>query len=658
LAGGNNLDSETNILPLLCPKGCDSYELEQVLVGKYCSSSGDRSDPQILLFPGDETRYAVKLIFDKKHRLRAVIAGPLLTDSALSELISQIERQLHTPAARIGNRVLFAALPVTGAFRFKDDFQILPVPENAPRPDFLMADHPFLLQFRFGGSENLSVQQMRMESRARELEMLLVALVANHIHGQRQISHQWVIRPLGDPPRRPRSILCQLGYMFEDSKALVDQFTSITDIPALTFMPPVLTYAQFAVSAGANLLLPDNIEAAIVAYGRLPAQLQTKFINASYWLQHSHSVFQDSRSASYLALVSAVEALMPPPDTGATCPSCKRSVGNGPTRQFKDFLEEFAPTGEQYSGELQHFYEIRSSLAHGGKVLLSDRHFSLGGLENHEDWMRQRRLHEMLRVAIVNWLFKSASEHSRDVGTKLSGITNSNSAMDCEAVARFCLKSLDLRRTTLPDAYFYACLSLCVIDAVFSIGVRYEGVRNVVQRYCEIAGFDRHRTTTSGNEPESLKQLVGRIEEHGPAWFGENVLRNRQRTSTRNGILKSEAVLQFSRVLLDHGVESLRDLQSADVQAIESEILKIPGQRSGISFKYFLMLSGTDELIKPDRMVRRFLTAALNRTVEAAECQHLIDGAITILRRQYRHITPRLLDNLIWTAARDRSRRS
>lgn len=32
------------------------------------------------------------------------------------------------------------------------------------------------------------------------------------------------------------------------------------------------------------------------------------------------------------------------------------------------------------------------------------------------------------------------------------------------------------------EEYGYASLPLCVIDSVFSIGVRYEGVRNVIER--------------------------------------------------------------------------------------------------------------------------------------------------------------------------------
>lgn len=53
-------------------------------------------------------------------------------------------------------------------------------------------------------------------------------------------------------------------------------------------------------------------------------------------------------------------------------------------------------------------------------------------------------------------------------------------------LAEFCktTEGIDLA-ATLPEEFFYNSLDLCVIDAVFSIGVNYSGVKNVVTRYKE-----------------------------------------------------------------------------------------------------------------------------------------------------------------------------
>jgi len=114
-----------------------------------------------------------------------------------------------------------------------------------------------------------------------------------------------------------------------------------------------------------------------------------------------------------MALILAVEALMPPPEIGKSCETCKRSVGKGPTQRFKEFLARFAPAIEVFRGELDCFYAIRSKLSHGGGLLRSDRRsFGSAGLEDFEDWQRQFHLHHFVQMAVVNWLFAAEADTS------------------------------------------------------------------------------------------------------------------------------------------------------------------------------------------------------------------------------------------------------
>jgi hypothetical protein len=56
---------------------------------------------------------------------------------------------------------------------------------------------------------------------------------------------------------------------------------------------------------------------------------------------------------------------------------------------------------------------------------------------------------------------------------------------DAIEVAEHCERVLPLATASLGNEFYYQSLPLCVIDAVFSIGVRYEGVQNVIKRYCQ-----------------------------------------------------------------------------------------------------------------------------------------------------------------------------
>jgi hypothetical protein len=228
-------------------------------------------------------------------------------------------------------------------------------------------------------------------------------------------------------------------------------------------------------------------------------------------------------------------------------------------------------------------------------------------------------------------------------------------------LAQICASKLRISERSLGDEYYYQSLPLCIIDAVFSIGVRYEGVQAIVQRYCDFFQVQKIRSPKSEilpvvSQQESIPAFCQRFEAIGLERMTMEVFRNRQRTSTRNGILKSEAVLHFARVLKRHRINFLQDLDTALLStALDADIRQIPGQKSGISLKYFFMLAGSDNFIKPDRMVIRFLEHATNRKgIPITEASALLIGAADELRGTFPHLTPRLLDYLVWNFQREK----
>lgn len=226
---------------------------------------------------------------------------------------------------------------------------------------------------------------------------------------------------------------------------------------------------------------------------------------------------------------------------------------------------------------------------------------------------------------------------------------------DAERVAAFAADRLALAGSQLCEDYYYQSLTLCVINAVFSINARYKAVQNAVQRYCGAFGLqrirpDRTRLPPTGQQ-DSVVELCRRCDDLGAERLAAGVFCNRQRTSARGGILKAEAVCRFARVLAKHRINFLQDVPPAmESAAVEREVREIPGQRSGLSLTYLWMLAGSDDHVKADRMILRFLGRALGRKVETPEAQGLLTEATTLLIPAHPHLTPRLLDYEIWKA--------
>jgi len=226
-----------------------------------------------------------------------------------------------------------------------------------------------------------------------------------------------------------------------------------------------------------------------------------------------------------------------------------------------------------------------------------------------------------------------------------------------EIITKYSLVNLDLKGSGKGWEYYYASMPLCVVDSVFSIGVKYEGVTNTVSRlvkYYNIGNRAKRKHTIPDKKDQiSTTKFLSLFGDNKAEFLSKEVFGNKQRTSTTNGILKVEAVLRFLNVLKDFNIEYYQDIEKViNNNSFDFCIKNIPGQKSGISLKYFLMLSGSKDLIKPDRMVLRFLETATGKKYSLDDCQTVLTAVTNEINKLGYDLTPQLLDNAIWNFQR------
>lgn len=220
-------------------------------------------------------------------------------------------------------------------------------------------------------------------------------------------------------------------------------------------------------------------------------------------------------------------------------------------------------------------------------------------------------------------------------------------------LADICIQKLAFTKE-LGSEFFYSSLPLCVIDSVFSIGVKYEGVQNVMKRVGTRFSIPIFRENGSEFPDKDLQfstsQLLSQLDIYTEDNLAKEVFGNSQKTSTNNGILKASAVVQFLKILQNYKIEYFQDLINvAGNETFEKEVKNIKGQSSGISLKYFYMLAGNENLIKPDRMIKRFLLRETGLSLKDDEAQSLLlNTAKVISSKLGKSVSAVLLDNLIW----------
>ena len=84
--------------------------------------------------------------------------------------------------------------------------------------------------------------------------------------------------------------------------------------------------------------------------------------------------------------------------------------------------------------------------------------------------------------------------------------------------------------------------------------------------------------------------------------------------------------MRAAEVLQNLGAGTMQSFRALDADRLEllaSRWSKVKGQGSGLSFTYFLMLTGVAD-VKADRMVCGFVSAALGREAKPEEARRLV----------------------------------
>ena len=186
-------------------------------------------------------------------------------------------------------------------------------------------------------------------------------------------------------------------------------------------------------------------------------------------------------------------------------------------------------------------------------------------------------------------------------------------------------------------------LALSVLDAIWSINVRYQVTRGVIERY-------KMRRWQGSPDEDGLPELLTFYERIGgiDAFIDEVGTRNRVSTQP-HAMRKGAAVHQAATALHDFGVDTAEQFRIADRSDLGNQLkevwLAIPGQRSGISWRYLRMLVGLPD-VKPDRMILRFIASALRLD----EASISADRAVTLVQATAAHfdVDQRALDHEIW----------
>ena len=387
----------------------EDYELSEVILQFY-SHGSEHSPDEIVCSRQNDGPHAVKLKWNGP-RITSIESGPGFQNGDLDQLRAKIQTDLLSTEQLHGRSILFSVYPVTSCYRKGSFFQILPAPLTAPRPETTSAPgfigHPFLIEFPFTSSTNTKIKFGRRGKISFQLSLFLNATLEGAITTiGPEYKRKWVWLD-GESSHGPTYRHCQEGYSYEGFIPECTTFTTIEGCESMRQVDPQDYYGQ-PLSMGRSLELPNSIDLLVSKYFSLANDEQERFLRAAFWLHQSGEI--TSPSASFLNLIFAIDALIPPESGQTICSSCKQSVGNSLTQRFISFLDDLVPEQatepEERKTARRLLCRMRGNLAHGRDLLSSDKNawrffFNPQGIS---DWRSRSYAATLAKLTLVNWL--------------------------------------------------------------------------------------------------------------------------------------------------------------------------------------------------------------------------------------------------------------
>lgn len=318
--------------------------------------------------------------------------------SALSNQVvaTLLEKQYEVVGQSIG---FSENAPVRGFYRYKDAFQILPIPSEAPHAPMMVAPHPFVLQFKYLSCQDSSINGYRRAEKTAQLTRILNSLCTNAIFApSRYLRHFW---GFSDPNK---ITLMQPGYGYAGFLPEVAHFSDTSEMSPIKMFPAKDYYHIDFFSGEYDQALPDSIEKYLDKVLALSAADAERFAIASGWFSQIRDLWPVSSSAALIAVVSAIEALLD--KKYEICSECKQPKF-GVTKSFRDFIRTYVPgIGQQFPEEYKAIYNVRSDLAHGNNLLEGDREYWNYFGKPLEQWQSdfQRNTYHITATALLNWV--------------------------------------------------------------------------------------------------------------------------------------------------------------------------------------------------------------------------------------------------------------
>lgn len=323
--------------------------------------------------------------------------------------------------------IFFTKVPLTGYYRYKDEFQIFPAElENMPKSKY-QKHYPNILEYytipneavaipeEFKGLEELYLLATTTIDVQEKILSLLSAISNNLFFRYTSIDGNWAI-PLHDDEEKAKQEFASskwcltLYHSTELPKQLkINKFSEVaySEIEKLDHKSFYTYDPNIDFDSKKSVVLPDTINEIIDAFYKLDDTKRTFLESAISNCVSSIELKNSKKTLSLLASFTVMETMVnleyinQKPEKCDDCGQLKFSVA----KKFREYLLKYIGESANNKKKFNAYYSLRSKIVHTGQQLKTENLFAdVPEDVKDEEFLKRIEILQMGKLSIVNWL--------------------------------------------------------------------------------------------------------------------------------------------------------------------------------------------------------------------------------------------------------------
>jgi hypothetical protein len=387
-----------DLIAALDISGIDFDELLLIFHDHYGSSA--QSETETEYRRGRDTP-ALRVRHTAKGEIKGIEACKAWQASDLGELQCRIAEFKSQPGKTdVVQRYVFTRFEMARALTVEGWFAFLPVPHEAPRSALVYGSAPAVIEVAYTRTTNTLIAGQRRQKALNEVELLLNVLYKWGVQSRPNGPAEWGILSGAEGSA---SVPVHLGYSWPSMVDSGGKFSDLGCYQSFEQIPPERYYTEPATFSLDGTDLPaigTDFLMLLGNYRSLASEPRNRFLQAAYWFQYSDKVRTLSNTASFLALVQSIEALIEDPREEEPCKTCNHLPGA--VRRFHDFVERHAAGVDKKQRDK--IYSVRSRIVHSGRTLRIDAAVFDMNPKQLAELKQHGLLVQLVRRILRNWL--------------------------------------------------------------------------------------------------------------------------------------------------------------------------------------------------------------------------------------------------------------